>query len=84
MAEPIDDGPREEFSGVFTDIFPAEWAADPDFCQYLTQESFRNIALWYLLIIEYTKLFIHIFTHYLLMEYESYNVTHIFTNCTWT
>ena len=37
MAEPIDDGPEEEFSGVFTDIFPAEWAADPDFCQYLTQ-----------------------------------------------
>ena len=33
----IDDGPEEEFSGVFTDIFPAEWAADPDFCQYLTQ-----------------------------------------------
>ena len=37
MSEPIDDGPEEEFSGVFTDIFPAEWAADPDFCQYLTQ-----------------------------------------------
>ena len=37
MADTIDDGPEEEFSGVFTDIFPAEWAADPDFCQYLTQ-----------------------------------------------
>lgn len=37
MAEPIDEGQDEEFSGVFTDIFPAEWAADPDFCQYLTQ-----------------------------------------------
>jgi len=39
MAEPIDDGSEEEFSSVFTDIFPAEWAADPDFCQYLTQLS---------------------------------------------
>ena len=37
MAESIDEGQDEEFSGVFTDIFPAEWAADPDFCQYLTQ-----------------------------------------------
>ena len=37
MAEPIDEGQDEEFSGVFTDIFPADWAADPDFCQYLTQ-----------------------------------------------
>ena len=47
MAEPIDDGPEEEFSGVFTDIFPAEWAADPDFCQYLTQlrKRFRKIGL---------------------------------------
>ena len=33
MAEPID----EEFSGMFIDIFPAEWVADPDFCKYLTQ-----------------------------------------------
>ena len=37
MAEPIDEGQDEEFSGMFIDIFPAEWAADPDFCKYLTQ-----------------------------------------------
>ena len=41
MADSLDDNPEEEFSGVFTDIFPAEWAADPDFCQYLTQ--LRNV-----------------------------------------
>ena len=26
-------------SGVFTDIFPAEWAADAEFCAYLAQLS---------------------------------------------
>ena len=25
--------------GVFADIFPAEWAADPDFCVYLSELS---------------------------------------------
>ena len=26
-------------AGVFTDIFPAEWAADVDFCEYLNELS---------------------------------------------
>ena len=29
----------ETEGGVFSDIFPAEWAADPDFCIYLSELS---------------------------------------------
>ena len=30
--------------GVFTDIFPAEWAADSDFCEYLQELSGYPLA----------------------------------------
>ena len=35
----LEDDESSFSSGVFTDIFPAEWAADGEFCEYLSQLS---------------------------------------------
>ena len=37
-------GVRMDSEGVFTDIFPAEWAADSDFCEYLQELSGYPLA----------------------------------------